>query len=236
MEPPADEAWIAVIGDRLDGHEPQDAIAPSVAHAASALSVRAPVVRWIGTGDLDAAGTALLDGAGAVWAAPGSPYASLDGALEGIRWARERGVPFLGTCAGFQHGVIEIARNVLGRRDAAHAEYGRDGELFIDELLCSLVGQTMSIDIGDDTVGSLYGSRTAQERYYCRFGLDPRWREPLEDVGLIAAATDSVDGDVRIMRLLGHPFLVLTLFVPQTSSAPGAPHPLIRELVRQLSP
>ena len=32
--------------------------------------------------------------------------------LEGIRWAREGHVPFLGTCAGFQHAVIEIARNV----------------------------------------------------------------------------------------------------------------------------
>ena len=38
----------------------------------------------------------------------------MDGALAGIRFARETSRPFLGTCAGFQHGVIEFARNVLG--------------------------------------------------------------------------------------------------------------------------
>ena len=83
----------------------------------------------------------MLVGAAGVWCAPGGPYRSLDGALEAIRWARETNVAFLGTCAGFQHGVIEFARNVLGHRDAVHAEYGNaDGaDLFIDELLCSLV-------------------------------------------------------------------------------------------------
>src|SRR5262245_24820946 len=53
---------------------------------------------------------------------PGSPYRSLEGALAGIRYARENGVPFLGTCGGFQHLAIEYARNVMGLTDASHAE------------------------------------------------------------------------------------------------------------------
>jgi CTP synthase (UTP-ammonia lyase) len=42
----------------------------------------------------------------------------MDGALFAIRHAREQNRPFLGTCGGFQHGVIEYARNVLGWQDA----------------------------------------------------------------------------------------------------------------------
>ena len=44
----------------------------------------------------------------------------------------------LGTCAGFQHGVVEFARNACGIRAAEHAEYGEpDGGLFvINELAC----------------------------------------------------------------------------------------------------
>ena len=55
----------------------------------------------------------------------------------------------------------------------------------------------------------------------------PAWRDALQIAGLLVAGVDAADGDVRIMRLAEHPFFVLTLFVPQTSSRRGAPHPLI---------
>jgi GNAT superfamily N-acetyltransferase len=228
---------IAVIGDRTPGFEAQDAIEPAVAHSAAALGIDPPTVRWFPTDDLDREGPDRLRGASGVWCAPGSPYRSLDGALAGIRFAREHDIPFLGTCAGFQHGVIEVARHVLGHTTAAHAEYGGDdrddgdGELFIDELLCSLVGQTMRVHVVDDELAELYGTAHPTERYYCRFGLQPRWRQPLRDAGLRVAGVDASDGDVRILRLAGARFHVLTLFVPQTSSTTEGPHPLITSFV-----
>src|SRR5215469_803912 len=57
-----------------------------------------------------------------IWCVPASPYANTEGALEAIRFARESGRPFLGTCGGFQHALIEYARNVCGLRNAEHAE------------------------------------------------------------------------------------------------------------------
>jgi len=225
--PPNERNWIAVIGDRIAGFEPHDAIESSIEHAADALSIPAPRAVWLATDDLEANGERLLDGAAAVWCAPGGPFRSMDGAIRGIAWARTSGVPFLGTCAGFQHAVVEFARNVLGHREAAHAEYGRDGELFIDELLCSLVGQTMEVNIVDDELARIYGATHSAERYYCRFGVNPRWQTQLHDAGLRIAGVDARDHDVRVMRLDGHPFYVLTLFVPQTSSTATRPHPLI---------
>jgi CTP synthase (UTP-ammonia lyase) len=224
-------AWIAVIGDRVEGFEPHDTIESSIDDAAKALRVAAPRVRWLSTDVLEADGAGVLEGAAAVWCAPGGPYRSLDGAVEGIRFARERNVPFIGTCAGFQHAVIEFARNVLGHDTASHAEYGEGGELFIDELLCSLAGQTMEVEIVDDDLAQLYGTANPREKYYCRFGVSPRWRAPLHDAGLRIAAIDARDQDVRVMRLAGHPFYVLTLFVPQTSSTPTRPHPLVTGLL-----
>jgi CTP synthase (UTP-ammonia lyase) len=226
--------WVAVIGDRVAGFEPHETISTSLQHAADALHIPPPEVRWFATDALaPATANHALAGAAAIWCAPGAPYRSLTGALAGIRVAREQRVPFLGTCAGFQHGVIEFARSVLGRRDAAHAEYagadvdGGEGELFIDELLCSLVGQTMRVDLVDDVLRDVYGTLHTTERYYCRFGLHPRWRGVLHEAGLRVAGVDASDGDVRIMRLDGHPFYVLTLFVPQTSSTAERPHPLV---------
>ncbi len=235
---PDTRRWIAIVGDRIEGFAPQDAIGGAVDDAAGWLGIESPELDWMPTELLAADGGRSLDGAAAVWCAPGSPFRSLDGALVGIRRARESGLPFLGTCAGFQHGVIEYARNVMGRGKAFHAEYGRtpDGEPFIEELLCSVAGKTMEVDIVDPQVAATYGTPCPKERYYCRFGLNPGWRLPLERAGLLVAGVDAEDGEVRIMRLADHPYFILTLFVPQTSSSPGQPHPLIVGLLNAMAP
>jgi CTP synthase (UTP-ammonia lyase) len=159
----------------------------------------------------------------------------MEGMLAGIRWARETGTPLLGTCAGFQLAVVEFARNVLGHERATHAEYDPAApkeDLFIDELLCSLAGQTMRVELVDEAVREMYGGQPAEERYYCHFGLHPEWRPRVHDAGLQVAAVDTMDGDARILRLAGHDWYVLTLFVPQVRSTPEDPHPLVTGWVR----
>jgi len=224
---------VAVIGDRYGDFPPQDTIETALQHAAARQNV-AVEVTWFPTPSLLGDAPSALAPYDAVWCAPGGPFASLDGALAGIRVAREAGVPFLGTCAGFQHGVIEFARNVVGLARAHHAEYDGgpvDSPLLIDELLCSLVGQTMEVQIVDDDTRQLYGAAHAAERYYCRFGLDERYSPTLAAAGLVVAGRDADDGGTRIMRLVHHPFFYLTLFVPQTASTPDRPHPLVNAYV-----
>lgn len=224
---------VAVVGDRLSNSPPQDGIHVALQHSAAALGTAVDVT-WYDTPTLASGGDERLGSADAVWCAPGSPFLSMEGALAGIRFAREHRLPFLGTCAGFQHGVIEIARNVLGFADAAHAEATPDAPaaaLFIDELLCSLVGQAMHVRLVDEATRDIYGADDVVEQYYCRFGLKEEHRGALHDVGLEVAGVDvgneETAGATRIMRLAGHPFFYLTLFVPQTSSTASMPHPII---------
>ena len=78
---------------------------------------------------------------------------SVGSAEGGIRHARETGTPFLGTCGGFQHALIEFARGVLRLLDAEHAETSPDAErLLISPLSCSLVGVTGTIKISGGTL------------------------------------------------------------------------------------
>src|SRR5271167_227631 len=65
---------------------------------------------WTHTASLTNARVQLADFDG-IWCVPASPYANTQGALDAIRFARESGRPFLGTCGGFQHAAIEYARN-----------------------------------------------------------------------------------------------------------------------------
>ena len=91
--------------------------------------------------DREAVAGARLGAFDALWCVPASPYASMEGALCAIRFARERGVPFLGTCGGFQHALIEYARNVLGMEGADHAESNAEAATpLVTPLSCSLVG------------------------------------------------------------------------------------------------
>src|SRR5919201_1674889 len=121
---------IAVVGDYQPEKETHSTIASAVAAVSSAVDVV-----WVPTDDVG--DLSWTDG---VWIAPGSPYKDFEGALEAIRWARTNGVPCFGTCGGFQHAVVEFARNVAGI-DGAHAEYETGtGPLVVDALACSLAG------------------------------------------------------------------------------------------------
>ncbi len=167
---------------------------------------------------------------------PGSPYKSLDGALVGIRYARENQVPFLGTCGGFQHAVIEYARNVMGFTDAAHAESDPYAScLFITPLSCSLVGKTMEVTLKPGSkAAAACGAARSMEAYYCNFGFNPEYQKQLESAGLEVTGTDQ-NNEARVIELPTHPFYMGTLFVPQARSMEGNPHPLIVEFCRTAS-
>ena len=169
----------------------------------------------------------------ALFCSPGSPYRSLEGALVGIRYARENGVPFMGTCGGFQHLVIEYARNVMGFVDADHAESSPEAScLFITPLSCSLVGKTMAVALKPGSkAAEAYQAACVMEQYYCNFGLNADYQKQLEESGLRITGTDE-NGEVRVAELPSLPFFLGTLFVPQARSVPGKPHPLVLEFCR----
>src|ERR1044072_5822437 len=55
-----------------------------------------------------------LDDFDGIWVVPGSPYKDAENVIAGVTTARERENPFLGTCGGFQHAILELARNLAG--------------------------------------------------------------------------------------------------------------------------
>ncbi len=144
-----------------------------------------------------------------------------------------RGVPFIGTCGGFQHAVIEYARNVLGFQDAQHAEYDPyASHLFINALACSLAGKSMTIRLQPGSLAfRCYQTSEVSEQYYCNFGINPVYQPLVDEGGLRIVGRDS-DGEARILEIPDHPFFVGTLFVPQVSSSVATPHPLIVAYVR----
>jgi CTP synthase (UTP-ammonia lyase) len=167
-----------------------------------------------------------------LWAAPGW-LESIDGALEGIKLARETGIPLLGTCAGFQHAVLEFAKNKLRFQDAAHEAYDPSASrLFLTALACSVKGQRMPVHLlPGSRAYAAYRGADATEEYYCSYGLNPEYEGLLKEHGLQITGHDE-SGAPRVLEIRDHPFYVATLFVPQIRSRQSTPHPLITAFVQ----
>ena len=223
---------IALVGDRSDKVLAHRAIPLALQLAAVATKCQVSW-RWVDTRQIRDAPTDLLDCA-ALWVVPGSPYANMDGVLDAIRWAREMRRPFLGTCGGFQHALIEFARNVAGLVKADHAETSPDAELLlVHRLSCSLVEKTGQVRFSPESRLRLaYGSDAAHEGYHCNYGFNPAHRRALEEAGLRFTAFDDV-GEVRAFELPTHPFFVGTLFQPERAALHNQPAPLVNEFVRE---
>jgi CTP synthase (UTP-ammonia lyase) len=186
---------------------------------------------WIPTEEIvDTSRVSVFSG---LWCVPGSPYRSMEGALIAIRFARENGRPFLGTCGGFQHAIIEYARNELGWTDAEHAETAPDApRRVITPLACQLVETTDVVRFRTGSrIASCYGRGEATEGYRCRYGLNPEFRTALFSGPLRIGAEDEA-GEIRAVELDEHPFFVATLFQPERAAFHGHVPSLVAGFVR----
>ena len=169
-----------------------------------------------------------LTGFDGIWVVPGSPYSDPEKVVAAVKTAREHEIPFLGTCGGFQHAILELARNVAGIEDAHHAEYGQTDEDVIVELECSLVGHEGPIRYTPGTlIARIAGVERSLERYHCAYGIAAPYIEKLERAGVIFGAHDE-DGAPRALELADHPFFLGTLFQPELAGDGTRAHPVIR--------
>ncbi len=236
MNPPA----IALVGDYSPASIAHQCIPRALELAAAATGT--PVTwQWVSTSKISSVANNLANFS-AIWLVPGSPYASMAGALTAVRFAREGRRPFLGTCGGFQHALIEFARNVCGVAAADHAETNpnADRALVITPLNSPLIEKTASLRLAPGSLlaeiySQVYGRDTAHESYHCSYGLAPAWRGRLESAGLSFTAFTAAD-EPHAFELPSHPFFLGTLFQPERSAQLKEAHPLIMALVQMAQP
>jgi CTP synthase (UTP-ammonia lyase) len=167
---------IGIIGDfdpRLRTHKATNG---AFWHVGRKLSI--PIeVRWLPTPSLlEPEGLERLSECAGLFAAAGTPYRSMQGALNAIWFARTQDWPFLGTCGGFQHALIEFARTVLGIADADSAEHGSaSGNLVIAPVSCAapnrlpggpkLSGSDRILLLPDSRIAGIYRRLEISEEY-----------------------------------------------------------------------
>lgn len=219
---------IALIGDYDAGVTAHRAIPLALAIAARELDIEVEPT-WIHSGAIDLEALRDFD---AAWCVPRSPYADGEAVIAVIEQARRHNQPFLGTCAGYQHAVIEFARHELGLDAAASSEDRPDAEMpVISALSCGLIdiGEPVHIEPGS-RLAEIYGASRAAETYHCNFGVNPDYLPAFEGVALSFSCRDR-EGAPRAFELDGHRFYIGTAYQPERWALEGKSHPVIAALL-----
>ena len=166
-----------------------------------------------------------------------------EGKIRAVQYARENNIPYLGICLGLQMAVVEFARNVLGKKEAASGEFVPDTP---DEVIHLMEGQKGVSDKGatmrlgaypcvirDGSLArTIYGADQISERHRHRWEVNNRYREDMEKNGLLMSGVSPDSTLVEIVELKEHPWFVGVQFHPEFSSKPLAPHPLFSHYIR----
>jgi CTP synthase (UTP-ammonia lyase) len=221
---------IALVGDQSPSIPAHRAI-PHALRLAGEAHEGTVVWRWVDT-DMIKNARRDLSVYDAVWVVPGSPYKNTSAVLDAIRFARETMCPFFGTCGGFQHAVIEFARNVAGLPAAEHAETAPKADVqVVTPLACEMIDTTDEVTFTPKSrLHTVFGGQPARAEYRCRFGINSAYRAQLEAAGLKFTGFDP-NGDIRALELPRHPFFTATLFQPERGAMRGERSPLIAAFV-----
>ena len=176
----------------------------------------------------------------------------IEGKIKAIKFARENNIPFFGICYGMQLATIEIARNVLGIKDATSHEISQSGTRIIDLMeswdnngqkevrsIETDMGGTMRLGryecliTPDSKAYSIYKSNSIFERHRHRYEFNIEFRSKLEEAGVTFSGM-SPDGLLpEIIELKEHRWFIGVQFHPELCSRPFEPHPLFVDFVRE---
>ncbi|MEQ8848344.1 CTP synthase [Botrimarina sp.] len=239
---PDHEVSIAVVGKYAEHRDAYKSIYEALDHAGIAHKATVRVDR-IRSEDVEAEGPErLLAGHDGLLVPGGFGERGIEGKVQAIRWARERGVPFFGICLGMQCAVVEFARHVAGLEGAHSTEFDKDTDhpvicLLDEQRDVTNKGGTMRLGAQPALLaeGSLaadcYGQLQISERHRHRYEFNNQYRQQFEANGLRFAGT-SPDGKlVEIVELPEHTWFLAVQYHPEFKSKPTSAQPLFAGFV-----
>jgi len=239
---PKHEVSIALVGKYVGLKESYKSLAEALVHGGIDHETRV-LIHWIESEEIERLGTErVLRDAEGILIPGGFGNRGIEGKIQTIRYARERGVPFFGLCLGMQCAVIELARHTAGLTGANSAEFDPATphpviDLMADQRSVREKGGTMRLGAYPCRIleGSLahkaYGVSEVSERHRHRYEFNNAYRKVLTAHGLVLSGLSPDERLVEIVELHEHPWFVATQFHPEFTSRPHRPHPLFSAFV-----
>jgi CTP synthase len=239
------EVRIGLVGKYVNLPDAYLSVVEALKHGGYACGAKV-VIDWISADDTEGllAEGRLHDLDGIV--VPGGfGVRGIEGKVAAAGYAREHQIPYLGLCLGLQCAAIEYARNVCGLPGANSSEFDAITPYPVIDLMDEQravvdMGGTMRLGayparlVAGTVVRDAYGEEVVYERHRHRYEVNNRFRQTLEEHGLVLSGTSPDGLLVEFIELprARHPFFVATQAHPEFKSRPNRPHPLFAAFVR----
>ena len=246
---PKHQVTIALVGKYID--LPDAYLSVTEALRAGGFANYAKVnIKWVTSdscaNDQDAAKN--LGDVDAICVPGGFGVRGIEGKLGALKYARENKIPTLGLCLGLQCMVIEIARNLVGLKDANSAEFDPKTTNPVISTMSDQVdivagngqmGASMRLGLykadllKGSVVAGVYGKEEISERHRHRYEVNNKYREQLSAAGIVFSGLSPDQHLVEFIELAkeNHPYYVGTQAHPEFLSRPTRPHPLFAGLI-----
>jgi CTP synthase len=238
---PSSEIELAIVGKYVHLKDSYISYTETLSHCLAQTGIKSNT-NWIEAEELEKEGVAKLEGAHAIIVPGGFGERGTEGKNLAIKYAREKKIPFLGICFGFQLAVIEYARNVLELKDANSTEFKKSAHPVIDILPSQRkikeLGGTMRLGSHPIIIEkhslafSLYRKQKIYERHRHRYEVNPKYIERFKRAGLIFSGKSQDRKRMEILELKEHPYFIASQFHPEFKSRLTAPAPLFLGLVK----
>ncbi len=243
IKKPKEKVTIAIVGKYTHLHDSYISIVEALKHAAWKLNHEVEIL-WVEAEELEEEPSLLeeLSSAEGILVPGGFGARGAEGKIAAIRYARERDVPYLGICFGFQLAVVEFARNVAKLEGANSVELDPKAKHPVIDLLpeqrgIEQLGGTMrlgeiEVSIKPGTKAhEIYGRTEVGERHRHRYEVNPVYIPQLESAGLVFSATSDGGRRMEICELPSHFHFLATQFHPEFKSRPRRPAPVFLAFV-----
>lgn len=246
LENPVRTVDIAFVGKYVDLTESYKSLIEAINHAGMHTQSKVNI-HFIDSEDIERDGTGVLESMNAILVPGGFGRRGTEGKIAAIRYAREKGVPFLGICLGMQLAVVEFARHVAGMEQAHSTEFDPNTPYPVIGLITewqdrsgkleqrsadSDLGGTMRLggqqcNLAEGSLArQIYGADTIVERHRHRYEVNNTLLAQLEEKGLQVAGRAPVTDLCEMIELKEHPWFVGCQFHPEFTSNPRNGHPL----------
>jgi len=249
---PQFEVNIAMVGKYTLLVDAYKSLNEALLHAGIQTRVKVNI-DYVDAEDIERDGTTRLDQYDAILVPGGFGRRGTEGKISAIRYAREKGIPYLGICLGMQLAVIEYARTMAGLEGAHSTELNRDTPHPVVGLITEWISaegriekRTEGSDLGgsmrlggqecrlvdDSHAREIYGQDVIRERHRHRYEVNNHYLSALENAGLKISGR-SMDGSlVEMIEVPNHPWFVACQFHPEFTSTPRDGHPLFVSYVQ----
>jgi len=157
-----------------------------------------------------------------------------EGIIKTANFAREKNIPFLGICFGFQLAAVSFGRHMCNLENANSIEIDSKTKYPIIDLLpeqknVSDMGGSLrlgsnQINIKEKSLASkIYNSNLISRRHRHRFEFNKEYLETFKKNGMIFSGESDSGKRMEILEIPSHNFFLGVQYHPEFNSRPGFP-------------